>query len=201
MVTVHVLPEQGDLFITACGEVAHLGENALHVARAFAASGVGHDAVVAEVVAAAQDAYKAGNLRAAESLRDNVAIGLGSGKFNVDGLLPQFGLRHEVGQGEVSVGACHEVCAVVSEQLLLHTLCHAAQYADDEFAPLAAQGVEDFEAVYDFLLGIVAHGAGVEKHGIGIVEAVRRFVARHLHHGGHYLAVCHVHLAAVSFDI
>ncbi len=59
--------------------------------------------------------------------------------------------------------------------------------------------MEGFEAVNDFLLGVVAHGAGIEKHGVGFVEGFAGFVAGHLHHAGHDFGVGHVHLAAVGF--
>ena len=87
------------------------------------------------------------------------------------------------------------------EQPVLYALGHAAQHTDDEFAALAAHGVEGLEAVYDFLLGIVAHRACVEKYGVGLVKTFARLVAGHFHDRGHHFAVGHIHLAAVCFDI
>ena len=199
-VRVHVLPQQRHLLVATALEVAHFAQNALHIARPFTASGVGHDAVVAEVVAATHDAHIAANVGAADALGHDVAIGLRSGELDVDGLVPGFGLGDEVGQREVGIGACHEVGMMVVEQVVLHPLCHASQHADNQLAPLAAQGVQRVEAVVYLLLGIVSHTTGVEENGIGIIHAFAQFVSCHLHDRGHYLAVGHVHLAAVCFN-
>ena len=111
------------------------------------------------------------------------------------------GLGYEVGQGEVGVGAGHEVGVVVVYEVLLHALGHASEHAYYEPLAAAARGVEGLEAVEYLLLGVVAHAARVEEYGVGFVEAVARVVAGHLHHGGHYFAVGHVHLAAVGFYV
>ena len=50
-----------------------------------------------------------------------------------------------------------EVGAIAVEEVVLDTLGHAAQHADDEPAPLAALGCQGFKAVQDLLFGVVAH--------------------------------------------
>ncbi len=115
--------------------------------------------------------------------------------------MARLGLRDEVGQGEVSVGPGHEVGMVVGYQVVLHSLGHAAQHANDEPPSAAAHGVEGFKAVKYLLLGVVAHAARVEEHGVGLVYVLAHFVVRHLHYRGHNLAVGHVHLAAVGFYV
>ena len=112
-----------------------------------------------------------------------------------------FGLRYQVRQGEVCVGPGHEVGVVVVDEVVLHALGHAAQHAYYQFASAVAHGVEGLEAVDYFLLGVVAHAAGVEEHGVGLANVLAHVVARHLHDRGHNLAVGHVHLAAVGFYI
>ena len=127
LIRIHILPQQRHFLETTVAQVAHLAQDALHVARALAAASVGHDAVVAEVVAAAHDAHEAANLMAqANTLGHHVAVGLGGRQINVDGLVPQLGLRHEVGQRHIGVGAGHEVGTILLKQFLLHALSHAA---------------------------------------------------------------------------
>ena len=199
LVGVHVLSQEGHLLETALFEVATLVDDALHIAAAFATAGVGHDAVVAEVVAPAGDAHKTGDFRSAEAFGHHVAVGFGEREVDVDGLLSHFGLCHEVGEGEIGVGTGHKVGVVLGQEVIFDAFGHATEHAQDESASFLAQGVEGFEAMNDFLLGIVAHGAGVEKHGVGFVERFAGFVAGHLHHAGHNFGVGHVHLAAVGF--
>ena len=180
-------------------QVAHLAQNALHVAAAFASAGVRHDAVVAEVVASAHDAHKSAHVRSAYSLRHYVAVSLCGRQLDVHRLVSRLGLSYEVGQGEIGVGAGHEVGMMVLEQVFLHSLGHASQHSDNHSSALARHGVQGVEAVEHFLFGIVAHAARVQKHGVGFVNAFAQFISGHLHHRGHNLAVGHVHLAAVGF--
>ena len=134
-----------------------------------------------------------------DALGHHVAIGLGGGQLDVDGLLPQFGLRHEVGQAQVAVGTRHQVGPVLVEQLVLHALGHAAQHTYNQLS-LPPQGVQRLQPSVNLLLGIVAHRTGVQQHAVGLVDAVADLVARHLHHAGHHLRVGHVHLAAVGLN-
>ena len=199
-VGVDVLPQQGDFLVAACLEVGHLAQDALHVAAALAATGIGHDAVGAEVIAPAHDGHEARNVVAAHARRHHVAIGLGGRQFHIDGLLPGFGGGNEVGQGEVGVGTCHQVHAVVGDEVVLHALGHTAHHAHQQVRTLLLERLEKVEAVEYLLLGVVADGAGIHKHGVGLVERRGRAVARHLHDGGNDFTVGHVHLAAVGFD-
>ena len=66
--------------------------------------------------------------------------------------MARLGLCYEVGQGEVSVGACYQVGVVAVDKLVLHALGHAAQHAYYEPPSAAAHGVESLQAVEYFLL-------------------------------------------------
>ena len=89
---------------------------------------------------------------------------------------------------------------VVLDQVVLDSFRHTAQHAYDQVLALFAEGMEELQAVQDFLLGVVADGAGVHEYGIGLFQAFTRAVACHLHDGSNHFTVCHVHLASVSFD-
>ena len=131
-VAVHILPEQCDLLVATGLQVAAFAQDALHVATAFAASGVGDDAVVAEVVAAAHDADEARDVRSADALRHDIAVSLCGGELHVDSLLPAFHLCDEVGQRHIGIGAHYDVGMILFDELLTDALCHAAEHADDE---------------------------------------------------------------------
>ena len=197
---IYVLSEQGYFLVSTRFQILHLCQDAFHIATAFAASGVGNDAIVAEVVATAHDTHKAREAVSVNTFGHHITIGLGGGEFGIDGLVPQFGLRHQVGQRQISIGTGHEVGMVLREQAFLHSLCHAAQHTYDE-ATLATHGVKCLKAVHDFLFGIVAHGTSIKKHGIGFVHAFARLIISQTHHRRHHFAVGHVHLAAVGFYI
>ena len=107
------------------------------------------------------------------------------------------GLGNKVGQRQVGIGAGHQVYAVLLEQFLLHALRHTAQHTDDEgtgcrftaftLEPFLLQRIQRLQPVIDLLLRIIAHRAGVQQHGVGLVDCLRRLIARHLHDRGHYL--------------
>ena len=67
-------------------------------------------------------------------------------------------------------------------QFVLYPLGHAAHHAHDEVRTLLAERTERLQAVQDFLLGIVAHGAGIQEYGIGLFRRRGRVIARHFHH-------------------
>ena len=199
-VGVYVLPQQGHFLVTACLKVGHLAQDALHVAAAFTATGIGHDAIGTEVVAPAHDGHEARNVVAADARGHHVAVGLGSRQLYVDGLLAGFGRGNEVGQGEVSIGTRHQVHTVIGDEVILDAFGHTAHYAHQQVRTLLLERLEEVQPVEDFLLGVVADGAGVHKHGIGLVERCGGTVSGHLHDGGNDFTVGHVHLAAVGFD-
>ena len=89
---------------------------------------------------------------------------------------------------------------MVVEQVLLCPLCHTAQHPDDHRA-LALDGVERIQTMVYLLFRIVPHRTSVQEHRIRLVQILRRLVARHPHHAGHHLRVCHVHLTAVCLNI
>ena len=66
---------------------------------------------------------------------------------------------------------------------------------------LFSQGMEKFQAVQDFLFGIVAYGTGIHEYGIGFLQIVARGIACHLHDGCDNFTVGYVHLAAIGLDI
>ena len=66
---------------------------------------------------------------------------------------------------------------------------------------LATLRIEGIQAVIDLLLRIVSHATGVEEYGICLTEFLSRLIASHLHDGGHDFGVCHIHLAAIRFNI
>ena len=87
---------------------------------------------MAEVVAATHDTHETTDLVSqTDTLGHHIAVGLCGRKFDVHGLMPQFGLCHEVRQREVGIRTCHEVTMMVIQQILLGTLRHTAEDANN----------------------------------------------------------------------
>ena len=179
-------------------QVFYLSEDALRITAALPASGVWHDAVVAEVVAATHDAHEAAHLLSADTHRHDVAVGLGGGEFDVDGVAAVLTLGYKVGQSEIAVGTAHEIGVMVVYQVVFHSLRHAAQHAEDDLAALLLLCMEGFETVVYLVFSILPDAACIQKNSVCVVFLFAKFITRHLHHRSYNFAVCHVHLAAIS---
>ena len=57
------------------------------------------------------------------------------------------------------------------------------------------------QAPQDARLGVIADGAGIQQHYVGILRTLAKRVARISKDGGYQLAVVHIHLAAVGFYV
>ena len=196
MVGIHILSQQNNLLESLCHKVVHLVQDALHIAASLASAGVGHNAVVAEVVASSHDGDVARNLAAAYAHGDDVAVCLCGRQFDVHCRVAKFGLCNELGKREVGVGAGHNVHLVALYELLLHALGHASHHAN-HCAFATARSVELVQAAIDFLFGIVAYRTGVEQYQVGLVNAVADVVARNFQYRANDLAVGKVHLATI----
>ena len=209
-IAVDILSQESDFLESFVVKITHLAQDALHVARPLAATGIGYDAIMAEVVAAAHDAHKAAHMGRAHTQRHDVAIGLRGGQLNVHGRLPYLYGCHHLGQMEIAVRTTHEIGVMVLDQVVLHALGHTAQHAENRLGVLgfgivvgmaALLGEKRVETMIDLVLGILAHRTGIEKHRVGIFFGVSGFVTGHLHDGGNDFGVGYIHLAAISLDI
>ena len=197
-VRIHILPQKRDFLIPALFQIPHLIQDAFHIPAAFPSTRVRHNTIMAKIVAAAHDTDKTGNMRAAHTLRNHILISFRHGQFHVDGLMPQLHLGYQVGQGQISVGACHYIHMVILYQLFLHPFGHTAQHADNQMPALPSQSMQSFQPVDDFLFGIIPYGTSIQENGIRLIQGFARLVSSHTHHRSHYFAVGHVHLATVS---
>ena len=154
---------------------------------------------MAEVVATAHNGYKAPYVCTADALRDNILISLGSGELHVDSLLSALYLRHHVGQRHVGIRTHYYISMMLLYELILHTLGHTAQYADNNLAALLLQAVQKLQPADNLLFGIIPDGTGIQEYGISLIHILRQFITRHTHHAGYNLAVSYIHLAAVCF--
>ena len=156
-VAVDVLAQKGYLLESLAVQILHLSQYAFNVARALTASCVGHNAVVAEVVAASHDAYEAAHASCTDSLRDDVAVGFGSREFDVAGVMSVLALCYHIGQVEVGVGAAHEVGVVVVDEVLAHALSHTSQHSNDEVPALLLFGMQRLKSSIYLVLGILSY--------------------------------------------
>ena len=181
-VRVDVLPQQGDFLVAFRHEVSDFVEDTFYVTAALTSTGVGDDAIGAEVVTATHDGHKSGDMIAADTRGNHVPIGFGGGKLHVDCFLTGFYGGNQVGQSQVGIRAYYEVDMMIRYQIILHPFGHTSQYAYNQVFLLFLQLVEKFQAVQNLLLRIVADGTGVHKHGVGFFKRFGYGVPRHLHH-------------------
>ena len=133
-IAVHVLSQQNHLLEALALQIAQFIENAFRLAAAFSSAGVGHNAVGAEIVAAAHNADVAAHLVATEALRNHIAIGFGGRQGGFNGFVSRFGRANEVGQFEIRVGSCHNIHIVVADEHLFQALRHATDNAHQQAA-------------------------------------------------------------------
>ena len=202
-VGVDVLAEERDLTVSLVGQVADFAENRVDGTAAFAATCIGHNAIGAEIVAAAHNRDKARHPVAGDSGRDDFAVCFGGRQLDIDGFFATLGGGKKGGEVEVGVGTGDEVDTVVFDEGVADTFGHASDYADDEpwrSAAFAAKSGDLFKAMDDFLLGVVAYGASVEKDGIGQGDIVGDSIAGHFKDRGDDFRVGDIHLTSVCFD-
>ena len=96
-VRVYVLSQQGNFFVALRHKIHHLIQNALYITAAFASAGIRHDTVGAEVIAAAHDGHKSGNVIAADTRRNHITVGLSRRKVYIDRFLSGFYRRNQFG--------------------------------------------------------------------------------------------------------
>ena len=88
IITIDILAEEGYFLEAFLLQVPELVEDAVNGTGTLAATGVRDDTVRTEIVAATHDRHIARNTVAADSCRDDVAVGLSCSKLHVDSLLP-----------------------------------------------------------------------------------------------------------------
>ena len=86
------------------------------------------------------------------------------------------------------------------DEVVLHALGHAAQDTHNKVRTLLLERMKELQPVQYLLLGVVADGAGVHEHCIGIIQLLGHAVPRHLHHRGDHFTIGYVHLAAVCLN-
>ena len=146
-----------------------------------------------------------------QALWHDVLVCLCRRQFDIHCLMTRLSLCYQVGQRQIGIRTSHQVAVVVLQQVVLHTLSHAAQHANDKavscqlwavsFLTLTPDGIQRVQTVENLLLGIVTYRTGIQEYGISFFQLFRCLVASHLHHGGYHLRVCHIHLASISLYI
>ena len=200
-VGVDILAQQCHLAVAVPEQCPDLRENGFGIAAAFAAAGIGHHAVGAEVVAAAHDGDEGAHAVAVEPHGSDLGIGLLGREQDIDALAARFGFAHKPGQVAVGVRPGHDIDAVRSfDQLLLQALGHTADDAHDQSGVGPAVAFHLGQTAPDALFGIVADRTGVDQDNVRLVDPVGIYVPLALHHGDHDLGVADIHLAAVGFD-
>ena len=86
---------------------------------------------------------------------------------------------------------------MVLYERLLHTFCHTAEHTDDLRMPrVSTLPIEIVQSMYDTLLRIITHRAGIDEYGVRLIDLIGELIARQLHLRSYDLAVSHIHLTA-----
>ena len=154
---------------------------------------------MAEVVATTHDAYETAHSVATDALRHDVTVGLGLREFDVDGIGTHLALRNHIRQVEIAVGSTNQVGIVVLDEVILTRSAIQPNTPRITFLPFFCSAWR-VSSMVNLVFCILADTAGVQEDGISLFFFLTNLVACHLHHRGNYLTVCHVHLAAISFN-
>ena len=179
---VHVLAQEGDVFIALLYQAPHLVQDVLRCAGALPAPDIGHDAIGAEVVAAIHDGHPGLDAVLADG-GDTLGDGPGLVGHREDASpLGEQGVDHlrELPQG---VGAEDQVhVAIGLADLLGHMLLlHHAAAQTDELLRVAALGVDQSPHVAQHpLLGVLPDGAGVDDDDAGLLRVIGKTKAHPL---------------------
>lgn len=196
-VGVDVLTQQGDLDGSVVDERLHLGEHVAGPAVLLLAAKRGHDAEGAGVVAADGDGdppavggLSSRGKRGGEDVEglEDLELGL----TVVPRALEQRGQRSHV------VGAEHDVDPgrlLEDDRLVL--LREAPAHGDLHPGVLPLDGGELAEVAVQPVVGVLAHGAGVDDDDVGLLTLGAN-VARGFERAAETLGIVHVHLTAVG---
>ena len=209
-VKIDDLAEEGDFLAAASDQFAHFADNAADAAAAFGAARVGHDAESAAHVAALHDrdegARRDGGMVADGFLRAGFLVGVDDGETQVvhGRLVGHFAAEDGVdvvGHPVEFLRADHQIeVGDFREQGGAAALGHAAEEPVDGMRPLFLLTAEQAHLAERFLLGHVAHAAGVEKDDVRFAGVAGHFVTPGHEHLRDLFGVALVHLATVGFE-
>ena len=121
-------------------------------------------------------------------------------ELDVGGAVARTGARDQLGQPAVPVGPHHQVdLGHALEQPGAEALRHAPHHAEYATGPLVP--LQLAQPPQHALLGVVAHGAGVDEDHVRAPRVVGAHVSFPPQHPEHQLGVGDVHLAAVCLDV
>ena len=202
-VAVDILTQQGDLLIALRHQLLKLRQNGGGFAAALPPAHIGHDAVGAEVIAAVHNGQPRAEARIAADghfLDHGVALGRG---FQI-ALAAAHTLRQHGGQTVDAVHAEHQINIWVALTQLFDNmglLRHTAADADHQAGVLLLELFQCAHVAENALLGVFAHGAGVEQNQVGVLDVITQTVADILQNTADLFTVVDVLLAAVAAHI
>src|SRR5690606_19507167 len=203
-IRIDILTEERDLAVPLFNELLDLPHDAFGGPAALPSARKRHHAERAHVVAPAHDRDECRDpVRIVPDGRD-VRICLLPGKLYVHrGLAGFFSFVEEPGQISISIGPDDEIDELfLVQQLRAQPLGHTAQHTEPKARiVLALLSAHLPEPATDFLLGILADGAGIEQHDVGLPRIIRKAVTILLKHRGADFRIGYVHLASVRLQI
>ena len=198
-VGIHVLAQQLDFGVAKIGHLPGFGQNGVRTPAAFLAAGKRDHAVGAELVAAFDDGDVAA-MRIGAGSEFGLEAFVGFAVVKPGRALPCFDLNQHLRQIAVRRRAAYQRnIRRALENLLAFLLRHAAQHA--ELLALLLQLLVVVQAVEDFLLGLVADGAGVVENQSGFFDGLNLPVALGNQRPHDLFRVMGIHLAAKGFEV
>ena len=198
-VRIHVLAEQGDLPVSGGNQFTGFTQDAVRIAAALGATDIRHDAIRADIVAAAHDGDKCRHSGRIRADRGDVGVGLLVGKQRIDLLFAVADTGYQPRQVAVRIRSGYDIHRFILQKGSLEPFGHASEHADDD-APLLFLLAENIQAAKDALFGIVPYRTGIDQDQVCIADAVAQRPSVILQDGQDDLAVVDIHLASVGFD-
>ena len=206
VIGVDVLAQEGDLARARRDQAPGLGQNRRSRPGLLGASGIGHDAEGAELVAALLDREIGGGALRPGFLGQVVELRF-RGEAGVDDAgLAARRLGHQRSQAVIGLRTEDQIdLGRAAKDLLAFGLGDAAGHGDHHpaaaFGPGRLEPAQAAELGKDLLAGLLADMAGVQDHEVRRLRRLRRAIAERRQDVRHPQGVVDVHLTAVGLDV
>ena len=117
--------------------------------------------------------------------------------------MARFDRSHKVREVKICIRTGHEIHTAILDKIRLRTFGHTADYPYGKplSIPCAATCIQFGQTRVNLLLGVVADGAGIQKHSISLRGVGYLLISDCLHNRCDNLTVGHIHLASVGLYV
>ena len=117
--------------------------------------------------------------------------------------MARFDRSHKIWEVKICIRTCYEIHAAILDKIRFGTFGHTADhpYGKPLAVPCTATCIQLGQTRVNLLLGVVADGAGVQKHRIRLRGVGCLLISDCLHNRCDNLTVGHIHLASVGLYV